>query len=253
VFKPISRQSLSQSVYERLRDGIVSGELGSGTKLPSERDLSQALGVNRGAVREALKRLEQARLVSIRQGGAAKVLDYRDNAGLDLLSELLFAGGNLDVAAAKGVIEMRGVLGPEIARRCAERRSEEIARRLEEVVEALVAEPELEGRQGQSLEFWSALVEGSQNVAYRLAYNSLHASYDTFRGALVEVMGEELRDEEGFRAIARAVRARDGEAAAEAANRLLQQGAQALESMLDLLSNLSDEPHESSASPQEAP
>lgn len=247
MFKPIARQSLSQSVYERLRDGIVSGELGSGTKLPSERDLSQALGVNRGAVREALKRLEQARLVSIRQGGAARVLDYRESAGLDLLSELLFAGGDLDVTAARGVIEMRGVLGPEIARRCAERRSEELASRLEEVVERLIADPDLDGRQALSLEFWGALVEGSRNVAYRLAYNSLRASYDTFRGALVEVMGEELRHEEGFRGVARAVRAQDGEAAAAAASELLGRGAQALESMLELLSDLSDAPS------QEAP
>lgn len=254
VFEPIARRSLSQSVYERLRDGIVTGELGSGTKLPSERDLSQALGVNRGAVREALKRLEQARLVSIRQGGAAKVLDYRAHAGLDLLSELLFKGGNLDVFAARGVIEMRGVLGPEIARRCAERRSEELALRVEAVVESLVVEPELEARQALSLEFWAALVDGSSNVAYRLAYNSLRASYDTFRVALVEVMGAELRDEDGFRAVARAVRAQDGAAAAEAASGLLSQGAQALESMLELLSNLSEdshEPHESNASTKE--
>lgn len=249
MFEPIARRSLSQSVYERLRDGIVTGELGSGTKLPSERDLSQALGVNRGAVREALKRLEQARLVSIRQGGAARVLDYRANAGLDLLSELLFAGGNLDVLAARGVIEMRGVLGPEIARRCAERRSEDQALQLEDVVERLVAEPDLDGRQALSLEFWGTLVEGSRNVAYRLAYNSLRTSYDTFRGALVEVMSAELRDEEGFRAVARAVRAQDGAAAAEAASGLLGRGAEALESMLELLSNLSDDSPDFSSSP----
>lgn len=256
MFEPIARRSLSQSVYERLRDGIVTGELSSGTKLPSERDLSQALGVNRGAVREALKRLEQARLVAIRQGGAAKVLDYRAHAGLDLLSELLFAGGNLDVLAARGVIEMRGVLGPEIARRCAERRSEEVASRVDAIVASLVAEPGLEGRQSLSLEFWGALVDGSGNVAYRLAYNSLRASYDTFRVALVEVMGAELRDEEGFLAVARAVRQQDGAAAAAAARGLLERGAESLESMLELLANFSEgspeSPH-SSPTAKEAP
>lgn len=250
MFEPISRRSLSQSVYERLRDGIVTGELGSGTKLPSERDLSQALGVNRGAVREALKRLEQARLVSIRQGGAARVLDYRHNAGLDLLSELLFAGGNLDVQAARGVIEMRGALGPEIARRCAERRSDELATQLEELVETLVAEEDLDARQALSLEFWAALVEGSQNVAYRLAYNSLRASYDTFRSALVEVMAAELRDEAGFRGVAQAVRERDGAAAAAAAAGLLERGAEALVSVLELLANLSPGGLSPSSSPK---
>lgn len=239
MFEPIARQSLSQSVYERLRDGIVSGELSSGTKLPSERDLSQTLGVNRGAVREALKRLEQARLVSVRQGGAARILDYQANAGLDLLSELLFAGGDLDVLAARSVIEMRGVLGPEIARRCAERGGPEIADRLDAIVENLAADEDLGHRQLGSLEFWGTLVEGSRNLAYRLAYNSLHASYDTFRGALVEVMGRELRDLESFRAVAAAVREQDGEAARAAANQLLSQGASALLEMLDALAALS--------------
>jgi DNA-binding FadR family transcriptional regulator len=239
MFEPIARQSLSQAVYERLRDGIVTGELGSGAKLPSERLLAETLGVNRGAVREALKRLEQARLVSIRQGGAARVLDYQASAGMDLLSELLFAGGDLDVGVARDVIEMRACLGPEIARRCAQRGGAEAAKRLEAMVAALEADEDLERRQAVSLEFWGALVEGSKNVAYRLAYNSLRATYDTFRTALVQVLGEELRNVAAFRAVAEAVRAGDGEAAAERAAALLALGAQGLNDMLDTLETFS--------------
>lgn len=243
MFEPIERTSLSQAVYERLRDGIVAGELASGTKLPSERVLSETLGVNRGAVREALKRLEQARLVAVRHGGAAQVLDYQATAGLDLLSELLFREGHLDAAVARGVIEMRACLGPEIARRCAERGGELAAERVERIVAELAATADLSERQALSLEFWSALVEGSRNLAYRLAYNSLRASYDTFRVALVEVLGDELRDLDAFRAIAAAVRAGDGPAAAASADRLLSRGAQALCAMLDTLQALSgDDP-----------
>ncbi|MBL4850230.1 MAG: FadR family transcriptional regulator [Planctomycetes bacterium] len=235
MFEPIERQSLSQSVYERLRDGIVSGELGSGTKLPSERGLAEALGVNRGAVREALKRLEQARLVSIRQGGAARVLDYQSTAGMDLLSELLFANGDLDLWVARSVIEMRACLGPEIARRCAERGGVECADRLHAGVEAMAADEDLDRRQAASLEFWAILVEGSRNVAYRLAYNSLRASYDTFRAALVQVMGAELRSIDSFRAVVDAVRQGDGDAAARRASELLELGARGLYEMLDTL------------------
>jgi len=239
MYEPIARQSLSQAVYERLRDGIVRGELGSGTKLPSERVLAKTLGVNRGAVREALKRLEQARLVSVRQGGAAEVLDYRQTAGMDLLSELLFAGGDLDVGVARGVIEMRDCLGPEIARRCAERGGPTVADRLDAIVAELGADDDLERRQTCSLAFWGALVDGSGNVAFRLAYNSLRASYDTFRSTLVQVLGEELRSLESFRAVADAVRAGDGEAAARRAAELLELGARGLYALLDTLEDLS--------------
>ena len=69
MFKPIERKSLADSVYEQLRDAIVGGEFPAGSSLPSERQLREQLGVNRGALREALKRLEEARraLVALRQ------------------------------------------------------------------------------------------------------------------------------------------------------------------------------------------
>ena len=62
MFKPIERKSLSRSVFEQLSEQILRGALSPGDNLPGERSLSDVLGVNRGAVREALKRLEQARL-----------------------------------------------------------------------------------------------------------------------------------------------------------------------------------------------
>ena len=55
-------------MYEQLRDHIVSGDVAPGASLPSERVLSERLGVNRAAIREGLKRLEQAGLVAIQQG-----------------------------------------------------------------------------------------------------------------------------------------------------------------------------------------
>ncbi len=239
MFEPISRKSLSQAVYERLRDGIVQGELDSGTKLPSERALAETLGVNRGAIREALKRLEQARLVSVRHGGAAQVLDYRANAGLDFAAELLNAGGELNAGVARDVIEMRACLGPEIARRCAERGGAQAADRLDAILESMSADEDLNHRQECSLEFWAVLVEGSKNVAYRLAYNSLRSTYGTFRSVLVEVMGEELRNVEAFRAVARAVRAGEGETAAASTSALLDLGARGLLAMLETLEALS--------------
>ena len=91
MLKPVRKQSVTDAVFEQLRDQIVSGELSPGSALPAERVLCEALGVNRGSVREALRRLQQSRLVSVRHGGTSQVLDYRDSAGLDLLAELIVA------------------------------------------------------------------------------------------------------------------------------------------------------------------
>ena len=42
----------------KIQGMILSGELGAGHKIPSQRDLSQSLGISRASLREALLTLE---------------------------------------------------------------------------------------------------------------------------------------------------------------------------------------------------
>src|SRR5256885_1262003 len=83
------RRRVFEPVHERLRGDILAGRLAPGDSVPSERALAEEFGVGRHAVREALKRLEQAGLVRISQGGATRVLDWRDTGGLEVLLDLL--------------------------------------------------------------------------------------------------------------------------------------------------------------------
>src|SRR4051794_24979282 len=55
-------QSLVDAVTERLEAAIVSGELAPGARL-SEQALAASLGVSRGPLREAIRRLEGRKLV----------------------------------------------------------------------------------------------------------------------------------------------------------------------------------------------
>ena len=71
---PIARRKLSHEVLDRLLPRIRSGEFPVGARLPSERELMQALGVGRPAVREALQTLERMGLVAIVHGEGARVL-----------------------------------------------------------------------------------------------------------------------------------------------------------------------------------
>ena len=63
-----STSTLSGQIYSQLRAEILSDRYAAGDALPSERRLSEELETNRHAVREALKRLQQAGLVAISQG-----------------------------------------------------------------------------------------------------------------------------------------------------------------------------------------
>jgi GntR family transcriptional regulator len=76
---PIGRLSPTAPLYsqiaERLTDRIKAGKLAIGSRLPPERELSQALGVNRMTLRQALHMLETQGLLVRRQGDGTYVAE----------------------------------------------------------------------------------------------------------------------------------------------------------------------------------
>ena len=60
-------------VSRQLRTGILSGTYPPGSRLPSERELSEQIGVSRVTIRRALRILEEERLVQRRQGSGTYV------------------------------------------------------------------------------------------------------------------------------------------------------------------------------------
>jgi DNA-binding FadR family transcriptional regulator len=79
-----------EEIAESLIEDILIGQYRTGERLPSERDLALRFDANRGAVREAMKKLEQLGLADIRQGGA-RVAPLQD-ASLDVIGHLLSLG-----------------------------------------------------------------------------------------------------------------------------------------------------------------
>lgn len=247
--EPVARSSLSDAVFEQLAGQILSRRIEPGQPLPSERDLSKALSVNRGAVREALKRLAQAGLIEQRHGGGTTVLDYQRTAGLDLLSQLLISpSGEPDLHVARSIMEMRAALAPDIARLCALRAKPETLRLLREVVvdmrAAAGSTPEdLERLQILSLELWELLVTGADNIAYRLAFNTLRHTYEQIREALVIALAEELRQVETCAALVAAVEAGDGARAHACAAEILALGSEGVLAAIELFGQLDESSH----------
>ncbi|MCW2881422.1 MAG: transcriptional regulator, GntR family [Sphaerisporangium sp.] len=73
----IERTPLITTVMDRIRSLIDAG-LEPGSKLPSERQLQEQLGVGRSTVREALRALEALGLIETRQGHGAFVRELAD-------------------------------------------------------------------------------------------------------------------------------------------------------------------------------
>lgn len=66
-------ESMSSSIARRLEQLILDGTLKPGKKIPSERQLSERLGVSRSILREALKELSGRGLISTRHGQGTMV------------------------------------------------------------------------------------------------------------------------------------------------------------------------------------
>lgn len=231
---PVERRSISDSVFEQLRDQILSGARPPGDPLPPERTLCEALGVNRGSVREALRRLEQARLVSVRHGGTSTVLDYRTHAGLDLLGTLVVrADGHVSTPVVRAIMEMRSAIAPDAARRAASRRSHEQSEAITGAARALAAaRGDLPLAQERAIEFWSLVIDASDNIAYRLAYNALQETYGRAKALLAPVLAAELNDADGYLALASAIAVADSSEAQRRAGHLVEAGERAVTEVL---------------------
>ncbi|HEU4975796.1 MAG TPA: GntR family transcriptional regulator [Baekduia sp.] len=211
----------SSQIHAQLRAAILAGAYAPGDPLPSERQLSDELGASRHAVREALKRLQQARLVSISQGGATRVRDWRRHGGLDLLLALAADGeAPPELGLVRATLEMRASVGADAARLCAQRADAALRAAVHARAESLAAADSPVARTAEYDVLWDLVVEGSGNLAYRLALNTLVAgqrvlSFDA------SVVGDEVADHEAVRVLARAIAAGDGDEAHAAARRLL--------------------------------
>src|SRR5690349_9159928 len=126
ALSPVTRRTIPDDVFEQIMSNVLNGEMAPGEALPSERKLAEVLGVSRPVVREALKRLNAAGLVEVRQGDATTVRDYRRHAGLDLLPRLLIRAGELDLSVVRSILETRLHNGPKIAELAAARRGPEL-------------------------------------------------------------------------------------------------------------------------------
>ena len=82
--------SKHEEIAEALTQDILTGQYRVGERLPSERDLSTRFEANRGAVREAMKKLEQLGIADIQPGGA-RVAPVNE-ASLDVIGHLLALG-----------------------------------------------------------------------------------------------------------------------------------------------------------------
>jgi GntR family transcriptional regulator, transcriptional repressor for pyruvate dehydrogenase complex len=185
-FKPVHKRRAAEQVAEQIREQILGGAFQPGQRLPPERDLAAFFGVNRTTLREALRSLEQQRLLDIHHGDGATVLDVKLHAGLDLLAYLVKVDGQLDLSILSEILEARRAFGLELARLAALRATEDDLAQLERILDQLAA-PEVSIERVQDLDwsFFEALARAAHNRVFSLILNTIRPIYMEHRSLFV--------------------------------------------------------------------
>jgi GntR family transcriptional repressor for pyruvate dehydrogenase complex len=176
VLAPIARSSIVDAVVERIRGEILAGRLAPGSRLPSEREMSLALGINRLTLRAALARLEAVGLIITRHGAGTIVASWRERAGLDALGALSQALAKDDPARTElmaAILEVRRVLAAEAVALAAARATEDDIKTMREIAEAQRAnldDPVAMAR--GDVAFQRAVLRAAGNVGLELILNT---------------------------------------------------------------------------------
>jgi DNA-binding FadR family transcriptional regulator len=183
ALSPAPRSKLAETVAQQVLGEIREKRLPPGTRMPSERDLMQALGVGRSTIREAINGLGMLGVLEIRHGQGAFVID--PDAGRAAPSAIAAA---LARGVTRDLFEARRLVEPEGARLAAERHTEadltEIARALEDHERALKEEtPAVE----PSVRFHVAIGEAAHNEVLAGFVNSFQEPLAE-RGPILEAM-----------------------------------------------------------------
>jgi GntR family transcriptional regulator, galactonate operon transcriptional repressor len=112
-----------------LLDSIVSGRYAAGELLPKEESLAEQFGISRGTAREALRALEERRVIFVRHGRGARVQASDEWNVLDPVVARALAGGRRRRDFVREVQAVRDMLEPEAAALAADRAS--VAQRAE--------------------------------------------------------------------------------------------------------------------------
>ena len=208
--RPLPRSKLYEQLVERLVEYIDQAGLKPGDRLPSERTLSDSLGVSRVSLRQAMTALEVQQILEVRHGGGAFLIAHPSSR--DVASRLEQRRQRLP-----DVLEAREALEVKLAELAAVRRTDDDLERIDQALEAM-AEAIERGENGatEDAQFHAAVWAAGRNSLL----TNLMAHIDTqVTETRIESLSQPGRPPKSLRAhrrVAEAIRAGNPKRAAEA-------------------------------------
>ena len=219
-YQKVQPEKLSNAVVRQIEQLILRGILRPGERLPSERDLSERLGVSRPSLRDALAELQDQGLLVSRPGAGIYVAEVLGSAFSPALVRLFSTHDE----AVFDYLSFRRDMEALAAERAARLGSESDLKVIQTIYDRMAAaagtggEPEHEAR--LDAQFHMAIIEASHNV---VMLHMMRSMYELLRDGVFynrQIMFQQrttrtmLLDQ--HRAINTALQARDAKAARKA-------------------------------------
>jgi GntR family transcriptional regulator, transcriptional repressor for pyruvate dehydrogenase complex len=211
AFTPIRQARASGEIVSQIERAIFDGELQTGDRLESERELAERFGVSRITVRDALRVLEARGLVHVKVGASGGA--FVSDTNVDQVAESISTMIQLRRMTLSGVAEARTVVETATCELAAERADEADIKRIEQTVEKgrLVVREQAPHTEA-SMDFHVAVADAAKNEL-------LSATVAAYRDLLVQTL-HDMRDvrsakttQKAHEEIVEAIRAHDPEAA----------------------------------------
>lgn len=215
----INRTSVREQTLEQLKNIIVSGQLGPEGRLPSERALSEALGVGRYSVREAIKILEAVGLLESRPGDGTFLARRTGEQFGRILGMGLAAWGGAIIE----ILDARGIIEVEAARAAAERVREEDLGLMRQELERMqrgVQHHDIRQYLAGDMEFHRRVAQASQNaIVWQCVSNLTDLLEEVLQEAKFDEMPAQAEGGASHQDIYLAIAAGESQAAARAMRR----------------------------------
>lgn len=172
-FSKISAPSLKEIFVREIENSIISGEFKTGSKLPTEKELAQIMGVSLTIVKQGLSELESKGFVEIAPRRGCFVADYATKGSVETLEAIMrYNGGHLSADAIQSFCEVRIHMDNLAYELLVERASDEDIKKLGRVVKSIKRANTTEELVEHVIDFYHQSYILSGNIILPLFYYS---------------------------------------------------------------------------------
>ena len=177
----LEREPLATQVARKLVEYIIAGTFQPGDRMPPERQLAEAFGVGRSAMREALKSLSIG-LIEVRQGDGT----YLRHADATLLPRVIDWGLLMGERRTLDLVEARQCIECDIAELAATRRSADDLADLEQALQAMNDASNPDSFVDADVDFHLRLANAAHNSALRDIHASIQSLLRVWIGRVIQ-------------------------------------------------------------------